>query len=232
MSLWIDKKYLKLVSPRLRNGKWKDDKLFNHSCTYCGDSSKNELKARGYHFIYKDTYVYKCHNCGHSTNIGIFLKDHDDMLYKQWVMEKFGKKNDTRPVAQQNMTFEPPKFKSNPLAKYPKAEDSQLCVDYLTQREIPKKWWKDFYFVEKAQSLDSINYKYNKRVLGNDPRLVLPFYDRQKNLIGLTGRALNDSQLRYLTLRFDEEKPLIFNLDKVDFNKPLYVVEGPIDSLF
>ena len=232
MSLWIDKKYLKLVSPRLRNGKWKDDKLFNHSCTYCGDSSKNELKARGYHFIYKDTYVYKCHNCGHSTNIGIFLKDHDDMLYKQWVMEKFGKKNDTRPVAQQNMTFEPPKFKSNPLAKYPKAEDSQLCIDYLTQREIPKKWWKDFYFVEKAQSLDSINYKYNKRVLGNDPRLVLPFYDRQKNLIGLTGRALNDSQLRYLTLRFDEEKPLIFNLDKVDFNKPLYVVEGPIDSLF
>ena len=88
------------------------------------------------------------------------------------------------------------------------------------------------YFVESAQSLSSINYKYNKRVLGNDPRLVLPFYDRQKNLIGVTGRALNDSQLRYLTLRFDEEKPLIFNLDKVDFNQPLYVVEGPIDSLF
>ena len=232
MSLWIDKKYLKLVSPRLRNVKWKDDKLLNHSCPYCGDSSKNELKARGYHFVHKDTYVYKCHNCGHSTNVGIFLKDQDDMLYKQWVMEKFGKKKDTRPVAQQNFTFEPPKFKSNPLAKYPKAEDSQLCVDYLTRRQIPKKWWKDFYFVEKSQSLSSINYKYNKRVLGNDPRLVLPFYDRQKNLIGLTGRALNDSQLRYLTLRFDEEKPLIFNLDKVDFNQPLYVVEGPIDSLF
>jgi hypothetical protein len=48
----------------------------------------------------------------------------------------------------------------------------------------------------------------------------------------ITGRALNNSQLRYLTLRFDEEKPLIFNLDKVDFNQPLYVVEGPIDSLF
>ena len=100
MSLWIDKKYLKLVSPRLRNVKWKDDKLLNHSCPYCGDSSKNELKARGYHFVHKDTYVYKCHNCGHSTNVGIFLKDQDDMLYKQWVMEKFGKKKDTRPVAQ------------------------------------------------------------------------------------------------------------------------------------
>ena len=67
MSLWIDKKYLKLVSSRFRNYKWKDDKLLNHSCPYCGDSSQNELKARGYHFVYKDTYVYKCHNCGHST---------------------------------------------------------------------------------------------------------------------------------------------------------------------
>tara|TARA_S200000501_G_scaffold350166_1_gene366924 strand:+ start:1154 stop:1894 length:741 start_codon:yes stop_codon:yes gene_type:complete len=147
-------------------------------------------------------------------------------------MERFGKKNDTRPVAQQNFTFKPPKFKENPLGKYPKAEDSKLCVDYLTSRDIPYEHWKDMYFVESAQSLSSINYKYNKRVLGNDPRLVLPFYDRQKNLIGVTGRALNDSQLRYLTLRFDEEKPLIFNLDKVDFNQPLYVVEGPIDSLF
>ena len=220
------------MSSRLRNGKWKDDKVFNHSCTYCGDSTKNKLKARGYHFQHKDTYVYKCHNCGHSTNIGIFLKDHDDMLYKQWVMEKFGKKKDSRPVAQQNFTFEPPKFKSNPLGKFPKVSESRLCVDYLESRKIPKKWWKDMYFVKDAQSLSSINYKYNRSVLGHDARLVFRFYDRQNNLIGVTGRALNDSQLRYLTLRFDEEKPLIFNLDKVDFNKPLYVVEGPIDSLF
>ena len=46
MSLWIDKKYLKLVSPKFRNVKWKDDKVLNHSCPYCGDSSKNQLKAR------------------------------------------------------------------------------------------------------------------------------------------------------------------------------------------
>ena len=77
-----------------------------------------------------------------------------------------------------------------------------------------------------------MNYKYNRRVLGNDPRLVFPFKDRQGNLVEVTGRALNDSQLRYLTLRFDDDKPFIFGLNKVDFNKPLYVVEGPIDSLF
>ena len=100
------------------------------------------------------------------------------------------------------------------------------------RRNIPKKHWKDIYFVENSQSLSSLNYKYNRRVLGNDPRLVFPFKDRQGNLVGVTGRALNDSQLRYLTLRFDDDKPFIFGLNKIDFNKPLYVVEGPIDSLF
>ena len=31
---------------------------------------------------------------------------------------------------------------------------------------------------------------------------------------------------------FDESKPKIFGLDDVDFSKRVYVVEGPIDSMF
>ncbi len=56
--LWVDKKYLRLISSRFRNSKWKDDNLLNHSCPYCGDSKKNEHKARGYHFVYKESFVY------------------------------------------------------------------------------------------------------------------------------------------------------------------------------
>lgn len=57
------------------------------------------------------------------------------------------------------------------------------------------------------------------------------------SLIGLfssscLGRAINDSPLRYLTMRFEEDTPLIFNLNKVDKTKTIYVTEGPIDSLF
>ena len=230
MSLWIDKKYLKLVAPRFKNSKWKSDKLLNHSCPYCGDSQKDKLKARGYHFVYKDSYVFKCHNCGHSTSLGKFLEEHSSTLYKQWVMEKFGRR-EKRKTPLPEMSFKP-EFKSDPLKGYTKAEDNEISLTYLMRRNIPKKHWKDIYFVENSQSLSSLNYKYNRRVLGNDPRLVFPFKDRQGNLVGVTGRALNDSQLRYLTLRFDDDKPFIFGLNKIDFNKPLYVVEGPIDSLF
>jgi len=231
MSLWIDKKYLKLISSRFKNSKWKSDKLLNHSCPYCGDSQKDKLKARGYHFVYKDSYVFKCHNCGHSTSVGKFLQDQDNMLYKQWVMEKFGRKEKKSTGVVTEMDFKP-KFVADPLKVYPKAKDEPISLTYLLRRSIPEDKWEDIYFVENSQSLSSLDYKYNRRVLGNDPRLVFPFKDRQGNLVGVTGRALNDSQLRYLTLRFDDDKPFIFGLHKVDFNKPLYVVEGPIDSLF
>ena len=51
-------------------------------------------------------------------------------------------------------------------------------------------------------------------------------------MIGVSGRALNDNKLRYLTLKYDEEQPLIYRLRTVDYNKRVYVTEGPIDSLF
>ena len=68
--------------------------------------------------------------------------------------------------------------------------------------------------------------------MGDDPRVVIPFYDKDGELIGVSGRAINDSPLRYLTMRFLDDVPLIYNWDKVDKSKTIYVTEGPIDSLF
>jgi hypothetical protein len=61
---------------------------------------------------------------------------------------------------------------------------------------------------------------------------VLPFVDENKTLIGFQGRALKKSNTKYITIMVDESKPKVFGLDGVDKNKKIYVVEGPIDSLF
>ena len=74
--LWVDKKYLRLIASRFRNSKWKNEDLLNHACPYCGDSEKNPHKARGYHFVYKETFIFKCHNCGESKSFASFLKEH------------------------------------------------------------------------------------------------------------------------------------------------------------
>ena len=62
--------------------------------------------------------------------------------------------------------------------------------------------------------------------------MIFPFYTRQGKLIGISGRALNNNKLRYLTLKFDDNESLIYGLRTVDYNKRVYVTEGPIDSLF
>jgi len=229
---WVDKKYLRLVSSRFRNAKWKTEELFNHSCPYCGDSEKNKHKARGYHFKLKETFVYKCHNCGESKAFSKFLKDHDTKLYNEYCVEKFYKKEPSfTSVIKETKT---PIFKDDPLKKVGcvSAIDSQQAIDYLNHRRIPKDKWDELYYVENSQSLSSLDYKYRDRVFGNDPRLVLPFYSRQGKLVGVSGRALNSNKLRYLTLKFDDNEPLIYGLRTVDYNKVVYVTEGPIDSLF
>ena len=71
--------------------------------------------------------------------------------------------------------------------------------------------------------------------LVNDARLIIPFYDEYDELVAVSGRALetSDKTLRYVTLRTnDSQSKLIFGMDRLDKNSHIYLVEGPIDSLF
>jgi hypothetical protein len=112
------------------------------------------------------------------------------------------------------------------------AMEKQVAREYLQDRKIPDEAIKKLWFVPSAQSLSLLSNKYKDRVLGNDPRIILPFFDEEGELIGISGRAINDSPLRYLTMRFQDDSPLIFNLNNVDKTKTIFVTEGPIDSLF
>ena len=183
--------------------------------------------------MYKETFIFKCHNCGESKSFASFLKEQDSSLWKQYAVEKFYKKNptfDTIPVK----TAPSPNLGTNLLEQVgcKRALDAKPATDYLNHRQIPKHQWDDLYYIENSQALTSLDTKYDNRVFGNDPRLIFPFYTRQGKLIGVSGRALNNNKLRYLTLKFDETESLIYGLRTVDYNKRVYVTEGPIDSLF
>lgn len=58
--------------------------IYNIRCPYCGDSSKNEFKKRGY-ILYKENekkYFYYCHNCGISKDIQDFINDNKELSQK------------------------------------------------------------------------------------------------------------------------------------------------------
>ena len=60
---------------------------------------------------------------------------------------------------------------------------------------------------------------------------MIPFYDEEGRVFAAQGRAFGDEKPKYLTVKF-QDKPKIFGLERVDLTQRVYVVEGPIDSLF
>jgi len=239
--LWLERKYLSQVVSLLDMAKWKGDTTLNHRCPYCGDSKKNQYKARGFHFAVDQNYIYKCHNCGKSTSSVNFLKDNFPVIHKEYIKEwlkESGKKPRGKKMPSSNeFKFTPRKevlnMKEIDLSAICfSAYDKVISREYLQERKIPDNVIQKLWFVQNAQTLSILSPKYKDRVLGNDPRIVLPFYDEKGELVGVTGRAINDSPLRYLTMRLVDNVPLIYNLNNVDKSKTIYVTEGPIDSLF
>jgi hypothetical protein len=130
-----------------------------------------------------------------------------------------------------------PQFKkaNSPLLKIKKI--SQLQPDhpakrYVENRMIPTSSHYKLYYTPKYNAWVNtiLPGKLNDKM--DEPRLVIPFIDKNGILIGFTGRSFKKNGLRYLTIMLDESKPKIFGLNTVDFTRPYYIVEGPIDSLF
>lgn len=58
--------------------------IYNIRCPYCGDSSRNKNKKRGY-ILYKENekkYYYYCHNCGISKEIDDFINENKELCVK------------------------------------------------------------------------------------------------------------------------------------------------------
>ena len=62
--------------------------------------------------------------------------------------------------------------------------------------------------------------------------ILIPFYDENKNLTAIQGRALGESKLRYITVKINDDSIKLFGLDRVNKEQDVYVTEGPIDSMF
>jgi len=71
-----------------------------------------------------------------------------------------------------------------------------------------------------------------KNTSDSDPRLIIPFYTLERKIFAVGARALKNNLPRYLTIKFDEDHPKIFGLERANFSKLMYVFEGQIDSLF
>ena len=237
MSVFIDRSFLLQVSPKLQRFAKKKDDLYNFRCPLCGDSQKNKLKSRGYIFRKKNDYFYMCHNCGVSTTFYNFLKQVDSNLLQEYQLERYkngetGNNNYPKPDFEEYKQ-ETPKFKKSlELLSIDNLPEAHYAKMYVQQRRIPETFWSQLYYAEDfAAFIQNLGIE-NAGLKEKDNRLVIPFYDKEKNLVALQGRALGESKLRYITLKLHDDNKKIYGLDRIDEDKLIYVVEGPIDSMF
>lgn len=238
MSIFIDRTFLLRVSPKLPKFTQKRTDLYNFRCPLCGDSSKNKSKARGYIYAKKGNYFYMCHNCGASMSFYNFLDKVDDTLLKEYALERYKNGTETRTTNDIQSTLDvvktTPTFKKNlPLPKISLLPEGHYAKVYVQGRKIPELYMESLYYAEDFKNFVEKEMQIEKDGLkDNDPRLVIPFYDKNKNLIAFQGRALGESKLRYITVKIDDEGIKLFGLDIIDDESDVYVTEGPIDSMF
>jgi hypothetical protein len=242
MSLFVDLKYLKLISSQLPLFKQKNTNLYNCRCIICGDSSAKKNKARGYFYAVKNDLFYKCHNCNASMHFGSFLKQINGLQYSQYTLERYNEglpNNKPHQKIEDKFKMEEPVFNKKEerlldkiLDRLDTLPEDNEAVKFCVNRKIPLDKFHNLYFIKSIKDIVQLNNKYKDNIKTEEPRLVLPFYNANDELIAVTCRALRNESLRYVTVKIKEDELLAFGLDKLDKEKTIFVVEGPIDSLF
>jgi len=240
MSGYIDLDYISKIQPRLQQFKKKRDYLFNFRCPVCGDSKKSKTKARAYLYRVKTDMFFKCHNCGSGLNLANLIKLVDRPLYDQYILERYkgSKPNSENNLFDKFKNTTKEKLKSSPLQGLKaivNLDDEHPAKKYLNKRKIPKQFFDKLYYSNKFQeyvnkirpgTFTDINKVYEH------PRLIIPFYDVDNEVFAIQGRAFGNEQPKYLTIKLKENKQKIYGLERVNLQNRLYIVEGPLDSLF
>ena len=232
---YIDTKYLNIIGPQLLQFKKKGDFLWNFRCPYCGDSQKSRTKARGFVYRKKNDLFYKCHNCGIGTTLGKLIEYVDSKIHKDYIMERYRcgvKTNNPEP----EFKFDVPIFRKKGVLKSLKSI-SDLSTEHparkiVEERLIPSEFLSDLYLCESF-------YKFTNTLVpnkfpsldGDHPRLLIPFRDEEGEVFAYQGRAFGKEEPKYITIKL-QDRDKIFGLDRVVKKEPIYVVEGPLDSLF
>ena len=224
----IDSKFIGLLSSKLEKFKRVKSNLYNFRCPVCGDSKKNKSKTRGYLYGMKADVNFKCHNCGASMTLSGFIKHLDPVLHKQYVFERFkqGTTGRATVVEEPKFHFETPKFKTK--IRLPKASENPSADGYLTARKLDST---QFYYAEQFKKFVNTLKQTFEDTKYDEERIIIPLY-YEKNLIGLQGRSLGPSKVKYITVMINDDAPKIYGLDNIRKDAPVYITEGPFDSTF
>jgi hypothetical protein len=167
-----------------------------------------------------------------------FLKDQAPDLHDQFILEKYRAGTTGKGRHTPN-----PKYKSAKPNFVTKVADLESIADlnkkhaareYLEKRQIPQEKLSSLYYTERFKTWINSKKPGTFQSLQNDRgRVIIPLIDKEGKWFGVQGRSLlPNSTMRYITIIFNEDHQKVFGINNVKEDKPIYIVEGPFDSLF
>lgn len=242
--IWLEEKYINLLSNRLQLFKKVKQNLYAFRCNICGDSKKHTHKTRGGFYLppHSDTYNMGCFNCSASMKFVNFLKLTDPLLFNEYIVEYYQAKNDAN-VSTSNVQMlsgsgsspgkKQPRIRLSDLECISDLPEDHPAVNYLRRRKVDEQHWDRLYFVLRFRQWEA-NFRQQKvdSRLAEHPRLIIPFFDTQGNIFRISARAFGKQDPKYLYMKVTDDASRVYGLDTVNPSLRVYVFEGPIDSLF
>lgn len=226
--------FIAQLGSRLLKFQRKSSNLYNMRCILCGDSQKNKNKARAYLYLQNGKFHYHCHNCNQGMNFERFIRLVDPGLYAEYTMALL----DDHSIHSKMVIPPPPKLipidNVKGIAKLNDLPRGHPAKTYIENRKIPAHFVSKLYWTDDFRTTTNLIIPNKFENEGpSDPRIIIPFFGQKGEFFGYQGRTINPkSELRYITILIDPNRPKLFGLDKVNFNQRYFVFEGPFDSMF
>jgi hypothetical protein len=100
----------------------------------------------------------------------------------------------------------------------------------IEKRQIPLnkiRFCKNFYDLTKTLLKEDTFKSYK------EPCIIIPFFKKNKQIEIFQARFFNPKITpKYLTVKFNPDAQKIYNADYIDPEKTVWILEGPIDSMF
>jgi len=207
---------------------------YNAECCICNEGKSSGRKRRLFYFTQK-RYFY-CFNCSQS------------WTEAQWLQKvtNYNFIDILRDCSQFTVEFKPEVTKKSIVSEETK-EIHPLpigCIDleneeqinfYSSQKKVYSKLQHAIEYCNSRRLFTAVNRSRHLYVSFEDKkhtnRLVIPFYDKDNQLVCYQSRSLLSSQFpKYLT---KEGEKCLFGEDKIDPTIPyIFIFEGPIDAMF
>jgi len=206
-------------------------KTYEAGCPICREGNSWGKKRRCYYIL--DKNVVCCHNCGwygqpvkwiqevSGLTIGEILKEANsfDVIPEEIKEEetKLTKSIESLPIDSINL------FDSTQIGYFKDNKIVQKALETIKRRKLDTA-------INKPKALFiSLTDRVHKN------RLILPFYNKNNEVVFYQSRALFDADLkfrpRYLSKVKGERS--LFNINQIDSNlENIFIFEGPIDSFF